>query len=86
MARRLNPEEVQRFVPHDPVDVRYPWDEWLDGEWWLVTKDVDFHVTMKTFENTIYRIKRKRGRIKLRRIDDVTYILKSLEKDECNAD
>ena len=86
MAKRLSSREVWDLrCEHDlRIKERYPWDEWCDGNWWLIERDVDYTVTDKTFSNTVYRMKPHLGRIELHQIYGFGYLLKSLDNGETN--
>ena len=80
MAQRLEMSEVEDLIPYRriPIKDRYPWDEWIDGNHWLLKRGVDYFVKDATFENTVYRLKPHIGRVKLHKIPD-GYILIALE-------
>lgn len=40
---------------------RYPWDQWLDGQVWELTKDVDYSVTMAIMRSLVYTTCKHRG-------------------------
>ena len=69
MARRLESSEFATICPSGRMSIKhkYPWLEWLDGYHWLLERGVDYLVTDKSFENTVYRMKPHYGRIKLHR-------------------
>lgn len=39
----------------------YPWDQWLNGEQWLVTKGQDFESTIRSFSVSVRKAAAKRG-------------------------
>ena len=39
----------------------YPWDEWLDGQVWLLKRDKDFAPTPQSMRAYVYRAARSRG-------------------------
>ena len=87
MAQRLEENEATDLIADSDnrISERYPWDEWLDGSYWLLKSGVDYTVTNKTFQNAVYRVQGVYGRIALRTVRDVGYIIHSLEYEE-NAD
>ena len=44
MARKLTPEETQerKGRPKLSKPSKYPWDEWLDGDHWVLEQGEDF--------------------------------------------
>lgn len=39
---------------------QYPWDNWLNGEIWELTRDEDFTITPENFAKTAYTAARRR--------------------------
>tara|TARA_Y100001951_G_C11166197_1_gene197596 strand:+ start:123 stop:431 length:309 start_codon:yes stop_codon:yes gene_type:complete len=82
MAHRLEKSEVAALYPKNArwtnVRDKYPWNDWTDGAYWLVKRGVDYTVTDKTFENTVYRLKSHLGRIKLHKVEE-GYVLIALQ-------
>jgi hypothetical protein len=61
MATRLtNEEAIELHVDHRIVQWHYPWDEWLDGSWWLIEKGKDYFIKTKSMRKLIYD-KKKHG-------------------------
>jgi len=61
MAKRLTDEQViELHLEHRIVQWHYPWDEWLDGSWWLIEKGKDYHIKTKSMRKLIYE-KKKQG-------------------------
>jgi len=61
MAKRLTDEQViELHLEHRIVQWHYPWDEWLDGSWWLIEKGTDYHIKTKSMRKLIYE-KKKQG-------------------------
>lgn len=44
---------------------QYPWDEWFDGQVWMVTQGEDFDMTLKNFRSFAYDHAKQRG-VKIR--------------------
>ena len=67
MARRVELSEFKILCRDGQMSIKhkYPWSEWLDGHHWFLERGVDYLVTDKSFENTVYRMKPHFGRIKL---------------------
>jgi hypothetical protein len=40
----------------------YPWDEWMDGSAWRITRSVDFEITPKSMATTLYAHAARQGR------------------------
>lgn len=57
MAEKLDNYQFSRH-PHAS---KYPWDEWLDGSVWKLTKGEDFDVEPDSMTVTIYTTAKKRG-------------------------
>ena len=46
MATRLTNEQViELHLEHRIAQWHYPWDEWLDGSWWLIEKRSEEHTS-----------------------------------------
>lgn len=61
MATRLTNEQVvELHLEHRIKQWHYPWDEWLDGHWWLIEKGIDYHIKTKSMRKLIYD-KKKQG-------------------------
>jgi|TARA_B100000470_G_scaffold91968_1_gene70933 hypothetical protein len=60
MAKRLTEEEaLQLHSKYRVPQWRYPWDEWLDGSWWLIERGKDYHIKTKSMRKLIYDKRRK---------------------------
>jgi len=60
MATRLTDEEVlELHINQRNSKWHYPWNEWLDGGWWLIEEGKDYHIKTKSMRKLIYD-KRKR--------------------------
>ena len=62
MATRMTEEQVTEL--HIERRIRqwaYPWDEWLDGGWWLIERGNDYHIKTKSMRKLIYDKGRKQG-------------------------
>jgi len=40
---------------------KYPWDEWLDGSIWLLTRGLDFAVTVENFRAVAFAAAKRNG-------------------------
>ena len=40
---------------------QYPWDEWLDGDVWMLAQGEDFDVVPTSFANTVRSAAKRRG-------------------------
>ena len=47
MSKQLTEQEAMELIKVTPSGrVRYNWDEWLDGEWHHIFKDIDYTCLM----------------------------------------
>lgn len=44
----------QRDTTVRPPGSKYPWEEWQDGRWWTITKDVDFAVNIQVMRDQLH--------------------------------
>ena len=65
MAKQLDDLEAQLIIHRINRHI-YPWDEWLNGSWWLLKEGEDYHSSTKGFRQRIYRKQNKWGRIRTR--------------------
>lgn len=62
--RTLSPEEWQHALLNTQGGtVKYPWDEWFDGEPHLIERGIDYLILDKNMRKNIYRKQRKYGPI-----------------------
>ena len=62
MAKRMTEEEVKELhINQRIVQWAYPWDEWLDGDWWLIEKGKDYHIKTKSMRKLIHDKKKNWG-------------------------
>jgi len=64
LARLSRPPRTEEVVvyrtgetPPEPKPARrakYPWDEWMDGEWHDIQEGRDFHVPLESFRAQLY--------------------------------
>jgi hypothetical protein len=83
MATRMTEEQViELHIEHRIRQWAYPWDEWLDGGWWLIERGKDYHIKTKSMRKLIYD-KRKKwgGRIITHYLNDNTILLKRVLND-----
>jgi hypothetical protein len=59
----------------------YPWDQWLNGKSWLLTKGEDFSCTVRSIGVSIRKAAKKRGL----RISVTTYVDPATNKKEENS-
>lgn len=56
----------------------YPWDKWLDGQVWELTRGKDFTVSIVNFRSMVYCESKRRGltaRVSLRGGDDTVHVV-----------
>lgn len=46
-------ERIDRIAQHGRA--RYPWDEWLDGSAWRISRGVDFDCPVNSMASIIYQ-------------------------------
>jgi N-acetyl-anhydromuramyl-L-alanine amidase AmpD len=56
MAKVLKDFKPSRKRGPEP---RYPWDDWFDGQQWLLTRDEDFKSTLVIMQDTIRKKAKK---------------------------
>jgi hypothetical protein len=60
MAKRLTDEEaIELHKGYKVSQWSYPWDEWLDGSWWLIERGKDYHIKTKSMRKLIYDKKKR---------------------------
>ena len=61
--------------PKNISNTRYPWDQWLDGNIWALTKGDDFEQDSEHFRAHVYIAARNRGKkARTTRAGDVLHI------------
>jgi hypothetical protein len=69
MAKKVN------AWPTTSNSTRYPWDQWLDGNIWALTKGDDFDQNTEHFRAQVYIAARNRGvKARTTRLGDVLHI------------
>jgi len=48
--------------PSPPSSVRYPWDEWTNGQVWELRRGVDFDIELRDMAREFRRAAAKRGK------------------------
>ena len=63
MAKRMTYEDIKAFHLEHPGYEKwmYPWNEWLDGSWWLIKQGEDYFIKTKSMRKLIYDKKLKWG-------------------------
>lgn len=81
MAKKLKASEVPNDVlvcPNRGAVARYPWDDWFDGNWWLLIQGEDYLGKTIPFQNYARNVGRKRGlRVSIRNADGGRMYLKA---------
>ena len=71
MSKRLTEEEAIQLIKVTPSGrVRYNWDEWLDGEWHHIFKDIDYTCNDVSFRNLLYLKCKQYGKIKTVKVEN----------------
>lgn len=55
MGQRLSEEQAKELLGG------YPWEEWSDGEWWVVDAVEEYGVQPMSLRSTIYRYADRNG-------------------------
>lgn len=58
MAKKL---ENHSWGNTRPGRARYPWEEWLDGDVWMLEKDVDYQRDNVSFRVAVHQAAKSRG-------------------------
>lgn len=59
MAEHADPKRV--IKPKPGARAVYPWTDWTDGEWWVLTRNTDYTTTTKTFQSVARNYARRHG-------------------------
>ena len=56
MAKRVTDEEVESlYAKHrEFYKWMYPWNDWLDGGWWIIEKGIDYYTPTKSMRKLIH--------------------------------
>lgn len=61
---------------------RYPWEEWLDGNIWMLKQGEDFFADIKSMRVMSYNMAKKVGlRVNTTTIDERTLVIKAVSND-----
>lgn len=53
---------LKQFAFGGRAGVKYPWDEWLDGQIWELTHGKDFNCVVVNFRSAVYVEAKRRGK------------------------
>ena len=53
---------LKQFAFGGRAGVKYPWDEWLDGQIWELTHGKDFNCVTGNFRSVVYVEAKRRGK------------------------
>lgn len=70
MGRVLNEDEATRLIFRASNRAKYPWHDWLNGEYWYLTEGKDFFGTTKAFRERCYRMQAQHGAVSVYVMDD----------------
>ena len=88
MAEKLTEEQAQRFADitvwklikngvtfQREYSTKYPWDQWTDGEWWMIRKDEDFDTSTSSMRSMLMTHAKRHGMtVKvIKRLDCLTF-------------
>lgn len=60
---------------------KYPWDEWLNGESWRLTRGVDFQVSLQALRAAASQAAKRQGcRVTTRKVNDTTLVLRAVRE------
>ncbi len=80
MAERLEHYEFGNNKAGRPL--KYPWDEWLDGSTWRITRGTDFDAKPSSVRSEVYRSAYQRGLRIESRIEGDSVIFRASPKNE----
>lgn len=60
---------------------KYPWDEWMDGSTWRITRGADFDVKVLSIRSGVHRCARQRGLRSEARIEGDSLIFRATPKE-----
>ncbi len=78
MAERL---ENYEFANKAGRPLKYPWDEWLDGSVWRITRGADFDAKPSSVRSGVYRSAQQRGLRTESRIEGDSVIFRATPKE-----
>jgi len=62
---------------------RYPWEQWLDGNIWKLTKDEDFFAEIRSMRIMVYKQARDRNaRCNTTVLDENTIVIQAIMEEE----
>lgn len=69
-----------------PPGIKYPWDEWQNGQWWTIEAGTDFQVTLKAMRDQLH-VRAKASGVKVRthmdKVSKINFVFqKQGESDE----
>ena len=71
MSKQLTEKEAIELIKANPsARIRYNWDNWLDGEWHHIFKDIDYTCNDDSFRNLLYLKVKQVGKIKTIKTED----------------
>lgn len=50
MAQHADPTHVRKPGPRP----KYPWHQWMDGEWWHLTMGADYETSTRSFRSVAH--------------------------------
>jgi hypothetical protein len=77
MAKQLSNEEAEELVLSNSSFKKYPWNTWMDGNWWHVQEHIDFVIKKESFRNMVYRKQHEYGKISTVEMPD-GFLIKNL--------
>lgn len=66
MAEKVDPTTMPGLPSGAPA--KYPWQTWMDGDWWLLKKGEDYEVETRSFRATVQQYARRRGHVATTRL------------------
>lgn len=64
-----------------PPGVKYPWDQWQNGQWWTIEQGTDFSTTVKGMRDQLHTRGKHVGRRVKTHTDRATKITFTFQKD-----
>jgi hypothetical protein len=61
MAKKLSPKEAAEVQWQKNTAHRYPWNDWANGETWVLVRGEDYKISTMQFRSQMSQVARRRG-------------------------
>ena len=79
MAEKLENYEFGGVAGPRP---KYPWEQWLDGETWRVTRDADFDCKVASMRKAVFLAAQRRGLKVQTQIEGDSLVFRTIPKGD----